>query len=188
MDKGRINNALQSFPSGHSEIAFAGLGYLAIYLFTHLSIGDRGRTSKAGFWRMLLVLIPILLETYIASTLVLGYHHHARDCLFGAAIGIVTAVLGYRIAFRSLTDGRTNWQPRVGRRLKRHMDMEHVGGKSTRDGDDLEDGLGGRGREMDATNGSFNVDGAHNDPLRRAQGLRSNGGETGIENNAGTPV
>ena len=71
-----IEWGIQSFPSGHSEIAFAGLGYLAIYLFTHLHIGDRSRTRKAGFWRMVLVLTPILLATYISSTLVQCYHHH----------------------------------------------------------------------------------------------------------------
>lgn len=117
-----ITNALQSFPSGHSEIAFAGLGYLALYLFTHLGIGDRSRASQAGFWRMIFVIVPILFATYIACTLVLGYHHHAHDCFFGAAVGIMTALMGFRIAFRSITDCRTNWRPRVGRRLKREMD------------------------------------------------------------------
>ncbi|KIW62434.1 hypothetical protein PV04_10607 [Phialophora macrospora] len=35
-----IEWGIQSFPSGHSEIAFAGFGYLTIYLFTHLHSGD----------------------------------------------------------------------------------------------------------------------------------------------------
>ncbi|KAH0848816.1 hypothetical protein FOPE_02996 [Fonsecaea pedrosoi] len=127
-----IDNALQSFPSGHSEIAFAGMGYLSIYLFAHLHIGDASKPEKRGFWRMILVLMPILFATYISSTLVLGYHHFAHDCLFGAAIGCLTAVLGYRIAFRGLLDARMNWRPRLGRRLRRVVDAEsdkehHVG-------------------------------------------------------------
>lgn len=123
-DTSRINNALQSFPSGHSEIAFAGLGYLAIYLFTHLRIGDKTKESRSGFWRMLIVVMPLLLATYIACTLVLGYHHHAHDCFFGALIGAVCAVLGYRSVFRSLLDGRTNFRPRLGRRMKRAHEQE----------------------------------------------------------------
>ncbi|KIX96320.1 uncharacterized protein Z520_08098 [Fonsecaea multimorphosa CBS 102226] len=132
-----IDNAVQSFPSGHSEIAFAGLGYLSLYLFAHLRIGDASRPRKRGFWRMILVLTPILFATYISSTLVLGYHHHVHDCLFGAAIGCLTATLGYRIAFRSLLDARMNWRPRVGKRLKRAVDVEtekgsHLQGRAGR--------------------------------------------------------
>ncbi|KAI1619310.1 phosphatidic acid phosphatase type 2/haloperoxidase [Exophiala viscosa] len=117
----RILYALQSFPSGHSEVAFAGFGFLAIYLYTHLRIGDHRKSDRLGFWRMLLVLMPIMLATYISATLVLAYHHYVLDCVFGAAIGILTALLGYRLAFRSLICSRTNCEPRVGKRLKRDM-------------------------------------------------------------------
>ena len=44
-DSRRVENALESFPSGHAEVAFAGLGYLAIYLFTHLRITSRSRAK-----------------------------------------------------------------------------------------------------------------------------------------------
>lgn len=44
--------------------------------------------------------------------------------MFGAAIGLLVAVLGYRMAFRSLLDDRTNWQPRVGKHLKTAMENE----------------------------------------------------------------
>jgi len=178
-DTARIRNALQSFPSGHSEIAFAGLGYLAIYLFTHLGIGDRSNSSRAGFWRVLAVIAPILLATYIACTLVLGYHHHAHDCFFGAAIGMVTAVLGYRVVFRSLVDGGTNWKPRIGRRAKRAASME-------RSVDELEDGLGGRrrGRKMGLVKSSSRSGGAlaRN---RRREDASVQVGETDIENENG---
>ena len=124
-DQAKIINALQSFPSGHSEIAFAGLGYLAIYLFTHLRIpGASDIKQRLGFWRMILVLMPIVLATYIACTLVLGYHHHASDCFFGAAIGLITAMLGYVLVYHSLFDGNMNWRPRLGKRSKREME-EH---------------------------------------------------------------
>ena len=121
-DKGRITYAMQSFPSGHSEVAFAGFGYLAIYLYTHLRIGDPRVSNSLGFWRMILVLMPIMLATYISATLVLAHHHYVFDCVFGAAIGSLTALLGYRLAFRSLTCSENNCEPRVGNRLKREME------------------------------------------------------------------
>lgn len=148
-DKAHITNALQSFPSGHSEIAFAGLGYLTIYLFTHLRIPDGNKSERTGFWRMIIVLMPLLLATYIACTLVLGYHHHATDCFFGALIGIVTSVLGYRSVYRSLFDGRTNGLPRLGRRMKRELERRG----EVDSAEDEEAALHARGREMSALSG-----------------------------------
>ncbi|KAK4941975.1 hypothetical protein LTR10_018156 [Elasticomyces elasticus] len=121
-DPSQILYALQSFPSSHSEVAFAGFGFLAIYLYTHLRVGDPRLSEKLGFWRMLLVLMPIILATYISSTLVLAYHHYVFDCVFGAAIGILTALLGYSLAFRSLISPDTNCEPRIGKRLKQEME------------------------------------------------------------------
>ena len=109
-DKAKIRNALESFPSGHAEVAFAGFGYLAIYLFCHLKI--RSLTRRRGsHWRMLFVVAPLLLATYLTSTLVLGYHHHGYDVLFGAFIGWVMAFFGYRMAFRGLWNPRWNTVP-----------------------------------------------------------------------------
>lgn len=107
-NRGRIGNAIESFPSGHSEIAFAGMGYLSLYLFTHLRILGRRRPSH---WRMIFVVAPVLLATYLASTLVLGYHHHGYDVVFGSLIGIFMAFFGYRMVFRSIWDRHTNYLP-----------------------------------------------------------------------------
>ena len=109
-DAKKIKNALESFPSGHSEVAFAGMAYLAIYLFAHLQI--RSITRKRGsYWRMLFVIAPLLFATYLASTLVLGYHHHGYDVIFGALIGWVMALFGYRMVFRSVCNARWNTVP-----------------------------------------------------------------------------
>lgn len=107
-DKAKIGNAIESFPSGHSEISFAGLFYLSIYLFTHLKIQSRYR---AGYWRMMACVLPCLLSTYLASTLVLTYNHHGYDVVFGSLIGIVVALMGYRMVFKSLLDKTLNASP-----------------------------------------------------------------------------
>ena len=109
-DSDRIRNALESFPSGHSEIAWAGMGYLSIYLFCHLRIRNISR-RRPSHWRMLFVVAPLLFATYLASTLVLGYHHHGTDVLAGGLIGILMAFFGYRMCFASIWDPKWNTVP-----------------------------------------------------------------------------
>lgn len=109
-DPSQIENALTSFPSGHAEVAFSGFGYLAIYLFAHLRITSLSR-RRGSHWRLLLVVAPLLLATYLAATLVLGYHHHAYDVFFGAFIGWFMAFMGYRTVFRGVIDARWNTVP-----------------------------------------------------------------------------
>jgi diacylglycerol diphosphate phosphatase / phosphatidate phosphatase len=111
---GKIQNAMESFPSGHSQIAFAGLLYLAIYLNAHLRVFSFSATSttrRPRHWKMLAVVAPLLLATYLASTLVLGHHHHAYDVIFGSLIGSVMSIWAYKMVFVSLWDGRTNSVP-----------------------------------------------------------------------------
>ena len=109
-DKDRIRNALESFPSGHAEIAWAGMGYLAIYLFCHLRIRSLSR-RRPSHWRMLFVVAPLLFAMYLTSTLVLGYHHHGYDVIAGGLIGTLMAFLGYRMCFASIWDPRWNTVP-----------------------------------------------------------------------------
>jgi hypothetical protein len=110
-DPSRVKNALESFPSGHAQIAFSGFGYLAIYLFCHLKLSSSLRRRRGSHWKMLVVVAPLLLATYLASTLVLGYHHHAGDIFFGSFIGWVMAFLGYRTVFGGIWDSRWNTEP-----------------------------------------------------------------------------
>ncbi|KAK5171993.1 uncharacterized protein LTR77_003630 [Saxophila tyrrhenica] len=103
-----IRNAMESFPSGHAEIVFAAFCFMAIYLFTHLKItgcesGPSTTLARHGrYWKMLLVVIPIVFATYLSSTLVSGYQHHAHDVIFGALIGIMMAAFGYRMVYRGI--------------------------------------------------------------------------------------
>jgi diacylglycerol diphosphate phosphatase / phosphatidate phosphatase len=111
-DKDKIDNAIESFPSGHSNIAWAGLGYLAIYLWAHLGIRSMSM-RRPSFWRMLVVVAPMFFATYICSTLVLGYHHHGYDVIMGSLIGMTMAIFGYRMVFASVLDPRWNTVPLV---------------------------------------------------------------------------
>jgi diacylglycerol diphosphate phosphatase/phosphatidate phosphatase len=109
--------AMESFPSGHATIAFAAFGYLAIYLFTHLRVLeqeqslDGSTTRHFRYWRMLLVVLPILFATYLSSTLVSGYHHHAHDVIFGALIGATMALVAYRLVYKGILSEKWNTVP-----------------------------------------------------------------------------
>jgi diacylglycerol diphosphate phosphatase/phosphatidate phosphatase len=145
-DPDEIYNAIESFPSGHSNIAFAGLMYLAIYLFTHLRVQNLRR--RAGYWKLGFVFLPVLMATYLASTLVLGYHHHAYDVIFGSLIGIVMAFFSYRMVFCSIHDPKWNTVPR--RRFER--DQKEIIGMGARD-EEAKVGMGRPG-ELENRRGS----------------------------------
>lgn len=126
---GKIRGAMESFPSGHSEIAFAGYLYLAIYLNAHLRVFSLAATStmrRPRYWKMLAVVAPVLLATYLASTLVLGHHHHWYDVIFGGLIGSLMAVWGYKMVFLSIWDVRTN-AVLYRRGMEVEADMDGVG-------------------------------------------------------------
>ena len=126
-DKDKIANAIESFPSGHSNIAWAGLGYLTIYLWAHLGIRSISR-RRPSFWRMLMVVSPVFFATYIASTLALGYHHHGYDIIFGSLIGITMAIFGYRMVFASVLNPRYNTVPLIRGETEEVNDEERAKG------------------------------------------------------------
>lgn len=92
-DLHKINNALESFPSGHATIAFSGFGFLSLYLAGHWFGTDKRTKTVSG--RMAMVVAPLAFATYLAGTLVSGYHHHPHDVIFGGLIGSSMALLAY---------------------------------------------------------------------------------------------
>lgn len=137
----KVRNAMESFPSGHAAIAFAGFGYLAVYLFAHLRISRQNISGRVNehlpeetdyerndreirewlesrqdilifkYAKMVALVAPLTFATYLSSTLVLGYQHHAHDVIAGGLIGMSSAVLGYRLAFQGLINWPWNCMP-----------------------------------------------------------------------------
>ncbi|KAF8159155.1 phosphatidic acid phosphatase type 2/haloperoxidase [Crassisporium funariophilum] len=106
--QGEIANALQSFPSGHSVAAWAGLFYLSLYLNAHLKIFSNYHPS---YWKLLAFVTPLVGATLIVGTLNLDMSHNWYDILAGSLIGILMAILGYRMCFASVWDFRWNHFP-----------------------------------------------------------------------------
>ena len=80
-------DGMKSTPSGHSLIAFAGLFYFSLWIYSrigHLSIGYQLSSC-----------LPSLLATYIALSRTQDYRHHYSDIIIGSAMGIAIATITF---------------------------------------------------------------------------------------------
>ncbi|KAF2737209.1 acid phosphatase/Vanadium-dependent haloperoxidase [Polyplosphaeria fusca] len=104
----KIRNALQTFPSGHAVAAFAGFGFLAIWLNAKFKIFANRQTRC---WHLLLFMAPLLIAAWIGASKRLDRHHHHNDILVGAWIGKLMAVKAYRMRYAAVLDWRYNHVP-----------------------------------------------------------------------------
>lgn len=107
-DEKKINDALESMPSGHSTAAFAGLVYLYFYLNAKLKVFSNYHPSM---WKLVVTYAPILGACLIAGALTIDEFHNWYDCLAGAVIGTVFAMSSYRMVYASVWDFRFNHIP-----------------------------------------------------------------------------
>jgi len=108
-----LRDGFRSFPSGHSSLSFAGLGFLAFYLAGKLHLfGDRGHTGKA--W---IPLGPFVAAALVAISRTMDHRHHWQDVLAGAILGTVLAYFSYRQYYPSLVAKHSHrpYAPRIKR-------------------------------------------------------------------------
>jgi membrane-associated phospholipid phosphatase len=98
-----LNIAMMSFPSGHSAAAFAGFGFLALWVNAKFKVCA---DYKSRHWQTLMLATPIVIATVLALSKVADYWHHWYDVLVGSLIGIFWAILCYRQMFLSVLDWR----------------------------------------------------------------------------------
>lgn len=89
------SGAYQAFPSGHASLAFAGLGFLALFWAGAL---DLSLPNKA--WKIVVACCPLLVASIVAGSRCRDYFHNFEEVLAGAAIGGVTAFALYCAHFR----------------------------------------------------------------------------------------
>lgn len=114
-DRHKLQDGWRSFPSGHSSFAFAGLGYLSLFLSGQLKIfvlrNSNTRTTVAeerlggserpihvrgDLGRALVCLLPILGAAVIAITRCQDYRHDVYDVCVGSFLGWSIAYWSYR--------------------------------------------------------------------------------------------
>ncbi|KZL63788.1 PAP2 superfamily protein [Colletotrichum tofieldiae] len=107
-DMKEINDSLESFPSGHTTAAFAGLGYLFLYLNAKFKVFS---DYHPAMWKLIITYIPILGAVLIGGALTIDEFHNWYDIFAGAAIGIVFAFSSYRMTYAAIWDFRFNHIP-----------------------------------------------------------------------------
>ncbi|KAI0647104.1 acid phosphatase/Vanadium-dependent haloperoxidase [Trametes meyenii] len=112
-NKYMLQDGWRSFPSGHSSLSFAGLGFLSFYLAGKLHLFDmRGHTVKA--W---LALTPLSGAALVAISRTMDYRHHWQDVLTGSLLGFVTSYFAYRQYYPPLQSEASHkpYSPRIKR-------------------------------------------------------------------------
>ncbi|KAL5529697.1 hypothetical protein ACEPAG_5682 [Sanghuangporus baumii] len=108
-----IRDGFRSFPSGHSSLSFAGLGFLSFYLAGKMHLFDeKGHTTKA--W---ISLTPLSGAALVAISRTMDYRHHWQDVLVGSLLGLVMSFFAYRQYYPPLGSPRSHrpFSPRIRR-------------------------------------------------------------------------
>ncbi|KAF9009401.1 phosphatidic acid phosphatase type 2/haloperoxidase [Cyathus striatus] len=112
-DSGILRDGFRSFPSGHSSMSFAGLGFLAYYLAGKLHLFDnRGHAGKA--W---ISVSPFFAAALVAISRTMDYRHHWQDVLVGSILGTLVSYFAYRQYYPSLSSELSHrpYSPRIKR-------------------------------------------------------------------------
>ncbi|KAH8816025.1 phosphatidic acid phosphatase type 2/haloperoxidase [Xylogone sp. PMI_703] len=91
-DKHRLQDGWRSFPSGHSSFAFAGLGFLSLFLCGQLHV-FRPHTDIS---RAIFGFIPLVCAALIAISRCEDYRHDVYDVTCGSILGFAIAYFSYR--------------------------------------------------------------------------------------------
>ncbi|KAF2683589.1 PAP2-domain-containing protein [Lentithecium fluviatile CBS 122367] len=124
-DDKKLREAQMSFPSGHSCAAFAGFGFLALYLNAKFGVfahregvvnedrnveetesgkteGGEGVVRRTHHWKLIMFVAPLLVTALIAASKVRDGWHHPIDVVAGALIGSAFALMAYKMVYRGV--------------------------------------------------------------------------------------
>lgn len=107
-DCNEIDDALESYPSGHSTATFAGFIFLYLYLNAKLKVFAN---HHPAMWKLVAAYAPVLAATLIVGSLTIDEFHYWYNCVAGAIIGTMLAFSSYRIVYASVWDFRFNHIP-----------------------------------------------------------------------------
>lgn len=92
-----IAEGREAFPSGHTTLAFLGLGFFSLWLCGKFRVFH---STRGNVWRYFLAVIcPMSLACAQAVTRVTDFRHHTVDILGGAVLGLFAAVSAYHLFY-----------------------------------------------------------------------------------------
>jgi diacylglycerol diphosphate phosphatase/phosphatidate phosphatase len=122
-----LQDGWRSYPSGHSSFAFAGLGWLSLFLASQTHC----LRPRASHITVLLCVAPLVGAALIAISRLEDYRHDVFDVVSGSVLGLVVTAFNWRRYFPSLwaSDCDEPYEPlETGRRgsgtVKRMRDEE----------------------------------------------------------------
>ena len=93
-----LHDGWRSFPSGHSSLAFSGLGWLSLFLASQNHV----LRPRASLVVVLVCLVPLLGAALIAISRLEDYRHDVFDVVCGSLLGFAVALFHWRRYFPSL--------------------------------------------------------------------------------------
>eukprot|EP01113_Clastostelium_recurvatum_P008490 TRINITY_DN14016_c0_g1_i1.p1 TRINITY_DN14016_c0_g1~~TRINITY_DN14016_c0_g1_i1.p1 ORF type:complete len:412 (+),score=72.55 TRINITY_DN14016_c0_g1_i1:107-1237(+) len=121
--RSEVNDAKRGFPSGHASSIWCTAVFVFLYLNGKLKLFD----GRAHLWKIF-ICAPIILALFVAFSRVHDGKHTLWQVCFGSLIGILSALLIYRMNFCSLFGPdnhipcRFLWRARD----RRNMDTRHM--------------------------------------------------------------
>ncbi|EPQ56258.1 phosphatidic acid phosphatase, partial [Gloeophyllum trabeum ATCC 11539] len=96
-----IRDGRESFPSGHSSTAFAGMTFLALWIAGQTAAWcfsiptPSGTLVRTRMCRFVVCLLPLAYSTWVAISRLEDYRHHKEDIIVGALIGALCSSICY---------------------------------------------------------------------------------------------
>lgn len=94
-----VREAFQSFPSGHTSMAFAGLLFFSLFIWREIQQLEFYRFKvhhqSWGSLKIVLSAGPTVLAAYIGATRITDYWHNFDDVVAGAFLGSVIACVAF---------------------------------------------------------------------------------------------
>lgn len=94
-----VLDARKSFPSGHSSMSAAGLGFLTMYAFGKLGSFHAFAPVEDRYARWMVALSPSFVAIIVGATRVMDNKHHWQDVVTGLLLGFVLAWAAYRLHY-----------------------------------------------------------------------------------------
>lgn len=99
LDQSAVEDACRAFPSAHAATAFAGMGFLALYLQ-----GVSNMHKRRKIWKALIVSGPILCACMVGVDRIRNHWSTETDILCGSIIGMMCACFSFSFNFSTVSD------------------------------------------------------------------------------------